>query len=214
MLAIKLTLARSVLSRPRPDGGRATRSDNAKFTNIWVTGNAAGTEMVFPRVAGIYTSTPQTYCDNAYQTDLAKRDLVILSFWKGWTGPSGKTMHKCVGEIRSKHPGMLIGAYTNVMEAPEDLATAGSAADDIYNKIVSEFGPGGRTNPAPHNDWFARDFNGDQASEYANQAMTNVTRLVTRDMDGYTYPQWYARRQNGVLFVCPPPEASFWFGSS
>jgi hypothetical protein len=194
--------------------GVFTRSDNAKFDNIWVTG-VAGNGLVFPRIAGLYTSGPFNYGDSTYQAQIATRSLAILNFWTGWSDGTGQSIQDIVRAIKghNANANMLIGNYTMVEEGPIDAATAGSSGADIYNKLVSGVGAGGNPNSPPHNDWFARDTAGNQLSWWPSQGVTNVTSFVTPDANGDRYPAWFAKRENTVFFD-PIPEFDIWYSDN
>jgi hypothetical protein len=72
--------------------------------------------------------------------------------------------------------------------SPEILPLA-----DLQEKIGSEEGPGG--------DWWARTPNGEQLSSYPGNYLTNITRFVTPDANGDTWPQWQVTRDYNVYFA-------------
>src|ERR1051325_9219953 len=85
----------------------------------------------FPRLMGMNIGA-KNYDDARYQQDLARLDVVILGFYKGWrpqdyAPTSTAAMRKVVQEIKTRHPGILVGQYTILNEVygePSDVSTA------------------------------------------------------------------------------------------
>jgi hypothetical protein len=105
---------------------------------------------------------------------------------------------------RNGNPGILIAKYTVFNEAPSTDQNA--AKRDLWDKLHSESGPGG--------DWWARSADGGHASTWPNTWLTNITRFVTPDAGGLTWPQWKVARDHNLFFSGGAFDAIFfdnWF---
>src|SRR5436190_19878222 len=88
-------------------------------------------DATFPRLRGMNIGAKH-YDDARYQSELARLDVVILGFYKGWQ-PQGyaptstAAMRKVVQELKARHPGILVGQYTILNEVygeSSDVSTA------------------------------------------------------------------------------------------
>src|SRR5947209_3381862 len=80
--------------------------------------------MAFPRLMGMNIGA-KNYDDPAYEKQLAKLDVVMLGFYRGWrpdgfASSSTEAIRKAVQQIKSQHPGMLVGQYTVLNESYDD----------------------------------------------------------------------------------------------
>src|SRR5947207_10215223 len=78
----------------------------------------------FPRLMGMNIGA-KNYQDADYQKDLARMDVVILGFHRGWQ-PAGYAptatlaIQKVVKEIKARNPRILVGQYTILSVAYDD----------------------------------------------------------------------------------------------
>src|SRR5258706_3015440 len=98
---------------------------------------AAGTAS-FPRLIGMNIGT-KNYDHATYQKELARLNVIILGFHKGWNprsycANSTAAMRKAVQAIKSHNPNVLVGQYTILSETfdnPNDPATL-DLRDKLY----------------------------------------------------------------------------------
>jgi hypothetical protein len=145
----------------------------------------------FPRLMGMNIGA-KNYDNPAYQRDLARLDVVILGFHKGW-GPSAdpqksvQAMRQAVQAIKGLNPRVLVGQYTVLNEAfdnPEDLATR-----DLRDKLSAS-------------RWWLTDAAGKKVQWTAQHGAwdINYTMWAAPDAGGRRWPQWLAERNYGVYF--------------
>lgn len=157
---------------------------------------AAPAEAGFPRLMGMNIGAKH-YDDPGYQRELARMDVVILGFYRGWNprglagGPTA-AMRSALQAIKARNPRALIGQYTVLNEAyddPRDGATA-----DLRDRLYA----GG---------WWLLDAAGRKVqwtSRYATWE-TNYTAWTRPDARGRRWPEWLAER-NAAAFFRPVPE--------
>jgi hypothetical protein len=150
----------------------------------------------FPRLMGMNIGEKH-YHMPYYQQDLAKLDILILGFYKGWEPRKGYTHAAAVRDIQARNPRLLIGQYTVLNEArdvPNDNAMA---------EVVAKLG---------WNGWWLRDANGErvQWSRQYSAWETNFTQWAKPDANGERYPQWSMRR-NYEAFFRDVPEMRIWY---
>jgi MBG domain/Hypothetical glycosyl hydrolase family 15/Immunoglobulin domain/HYR domain len=155
----------------------------------------------FPKLAAYMIGSPQGYDNAAYQAQVARYDLLITSFYKGWV-KNGKSPRQAVREIKALNPNILIANYTLLESQSSD--SNNTAARDIYDKLFAEKGPNGV------GDWWARTPGGALVSIFSGKNSANITEYVTPDNNGDRFPQWYAKREQAVMFD-PIPEFDAWF---
>jgi hypothetical protein len=154
---------------------------------------AQGTEWTasFPRLMGMNIGA-KNYEDPRYQKELARMDVVILGFYRGWQ-PDGYAptatlaMQKVVRELKSRNAKILVGQYTMLGEAGDD---PGNAADvDRREKLDA-------------NRWWLRDAAGRKVqwtSRYHTWEV-NLTAWTRPDAGGRRWPQWLAEREHAIFF--------------
>ena len=82
------------------------------------TRDIRGPEPSFPRLMGMNIGA-KNYDDPAYQSQLARLDVVILGFYKGWK--PGYGMAKVVRNLKELSGGkILVGQYTILNECGDD----------------------------------------------------------------------------------------------
>jgi hypothetical protein len=155
----------------------------------------------FPKLAAYMIGSPQGYDNASYQAQVAKYDLLITSFYRGWV-KNGKSPRQAVREIKALNPNILVANYTLLESQSSD--SNNTAARDIYDKLFAEKGPNGI------GDWWARTPAGALVSIFSGKNCANITEYVTPDNNGDRFPQWYAKREQAVMFD-PIPEFDIWF---
>ena len=134
----------------------------------------------------------KNYQDAAYQKDLARMDVVILGFYRGWQ-PEGYAptstlaIRKVVKAIKALNPKILVGQYSILSEAYDD---PGSAADrDKRDKLYAS-------------KWWLLNASGRKV-QWTSQYRTwevNLTAWTQPDSDRRRWPQWLAEREHAVFF--------------
>lgn len=134
----------------------------------------------------------KNYQDADYQRDLARMDVVILGFYRGWL-PDGYAptatlaMRKAVKAIKALHPGILVGQYTMLGEVYDDPDNP--ANRDMRDKLYT-------------NHWWLLNAAGRKVqwtSQYRAWDV-NLTTWPRADADGKRWPQWLAEREYAVFF--------------
>ena len=170
------------------------------FTCHWMAATAAPVSIAaagYPRLIGMAIGE-KNYADHAVQAQLARMDIVILGFYRGWGGTqSARPMRAAVQAIKQLHPGVLIGQYTVLNEANDDRS---NTADADKQAVLS----------ARH--WWLRDAAGRRqqwTSAYGAWDI-NLTDSAQPDGEGRRYPQWLAQRDHATYFA-PVPEFDIWY---
>lgn len=145
----------------------------------------------FPRLMGMNIGA-KNYDDPAYQGDLARLDVVLLGFYKGWA-PRGyapdsvSAIRRAVREIKARNPAMLIGQYVVLNEMDDDPANV--AVGDMRDKLYAS------------NWWLT---NAAQRKVQWTKAYgtyeVNFTAWTQPDANGQRWPQWLAGRNYGAYF--------------
>jgi hypothetical protein len=145
----------------------------------------------FPRLMGMNIGA-KNYEDPQYQKDLARLDVVILGFHRGWR-PDGYAptstlaMRKVVEAIKALNPKILVGQYTILNAAYDD---PGNAADqDKRDKLYAS-------------KWWLLNAEGRKV-QWMPQYRTwevNLTNWSHADARGERWPQWLAEREHAVFF--------------
>jgi hypothetical protein len=145
----------------------------------------------FPRLMGMNIGA-KNYQDSGYQKDLARLDVVILGFYRGWQ-PSGyasnatSAIRKAVQAIKAQNPDILVGQYTILNESydnPNDSATL-----DLRDKLYS-------------NKWWLLNNAGRKVQWTAEHSAwdINFTTWTRPDSEGRRWPEWLAERNYAVFF--------------
>ena len=152
---------------------------------------AAAPAQEFPRLMGMNIGAKH-YDDAAYQESLARLDVVILGFYRGWN-PRGyaatpaAAMGKAVRALKARNPRLLAGQYTVMNEANDDARDL--AAADLRDKLHQE-------------GWWLRDGAGRRVqwtAQYGNWE-TNFTPWAKPDAQGRRWPEWLAERNHAAYF--------------
>ncbi len=145
----------------------------------------------FPRLMGMNIGA-KNYQDPVYQRDLARLDVVILGFYRGWQ-PAGyaasatAAIRKAVRAIKARNPKILVGQYTVLNETYNDRADV--ATLDLRNKL--DTAGWWLLNAAGHKVQWTTDYGAWEV---------NFTTGVRPDADGKRWPEWLAARNDAVYF--------------
>lgn len=160
-------------------------------------GGAAAPGPGYPRLLGMHIGDKH-YDNPAFQARLARNDIVILGFYRGWgEEASPAPMRAAVKAIKRLHPGILVGQYTVLNEANDDPA---NSADADKQAILSE------------RRWWLRNAAGQrqQWSRDYGAWDINITEWALPDALGRHYPQWLAER-DFKAYLAPVPEFDIWY---
>ncbi len=162
-----------------------------------VSGFAAANEVGFPRLLGMNIGA-KTYHEAHYQKELARLDVVILGFYRGWN-PANRPepIREVVRELKRLNPSLLVGQYTVLNELNDDPKNV--AIEDIRYKLHRE-------------NWWLRKSDGSrvQWTSAYNAWEINITEWTKPDFNNQRYPQWLAQRDYRVFFE-PVPEFDIWY---
>jgi len=158
--------------------------------------STTGAADYFPRLLGMNIGEKH-YHDPAYQQELARLDIAILGFFKGWQPKKGYTHAQAARDIQTRNPRLLIGQYTVLNEARE--VPNDSAMADVVAKLA-------------WSDWWLRDAGGKrvQWTKQYSAWETNFTHWAKPDANGDRYPQWSTRR-NSEAYFRDVPEMRIWY---
>ena len=145
----------------------------------------------FPRLMGMNIGAKH-YEDARYQEALARLDVAILGFYRGWN-PAGyaasptAAMRKVAQAIKARNPRILLGQYTVLNEAYDDGRDA--ATLDLRDKLHAQ-------------QWWLRDAAGRKVQWTAQYATweINLTTWAKPDARGLRWPEWLAERNHAVYF--------------
>jgi hypothetical protein len=142
-------------------------------------------DIPFPRLMGMNIGRKH-YDDAGYQRQLARLDVVVFGFYKGWKPDYG--MAKVVQNLkRLSRNHVLVGQYTCLNESqdnPKDAATG-----EVQKKLHEM-------------NWWARKADGTRV-QWTDQYRAwdiNFTIGSKADASGRRYPQWLAEWDDHVLF--------------
>jgi hypothetical protein len=97
---------------------------------------SAWTPPPFPRVGGIQIGSPFNYDNPAYQAQLAKQSIMVLSNYPGMA-PDGVTMQTAISQIKAKNPNALVFTYVNANQLRADQALNTTSWGPYRSKINS-----------------------------------------------------------------------------
>jgi hypothetical protein len=136
----------------------------------------------------------KNYDDAAYQTQLARLDVVILGFYPGWRGDTdGSIIRRAVQSLKALNPALRVGQYTSLNDAP---GSSPKTADQDLGLKLDE------------TDWWLRDALTGARLRWTSAYNTfdiNLTAWTAPDAGGERWPQWLARRNHRIYFE-PVPE--------
>jgi hypothetical protein len=169
----------------------ALRRLKALLAALLCAAAAAAQAQEFPRLMGMNIGAKH-YDDARYQAQLARLDVAILGFYRGWN-PHGyaesstAAMRRVARALKAKNPRLKIGQYTVLNEAnddPRDVATR-----DLREKLHAA-------------GWWLRNAAGRRVqwtAQYANWE-TNFTPWAKPDALGRRWPEWLAERNHAAYF--------------
>jgi hypothetical protein len=153
----------------------------------------------YPRLMGMNIGLKK-YDDPQYQRDLSRLDVVILGFYPYWKprGTGKEPMRDVVKQIKKLNPNILVGQYTVLNEAYDNLG-ANIAEKDKYFKLYKE-------------GWWLTDASGHkvQWTSQFNTWEVNFTKWAPPDSDGKRWPEWLAERDFRMYFS-KVPEFDIWY---
>lgn len=151
----------------------------------------------FPRLMGMNIGEKH-YDDPAYQAQLARMDIVILGFYRGWgQSRSQQPIRDVVRTLKRLNPHLLVAQYTILNEANDD--SGNTAENDKQFKLRTE-------------DWWLKRADGRRV-QWTDQYQAwdiNITEWTRPDANGQRYPEWLAQRDYRVFFE-PVPEFDIWY---
>jgi len=165
------------------------------FATALLFGFGVRAEHAFPRLMGMNIGA-KNYEVAGYQQDMAKLDVLILGFYRGWSN-ANRDMRSVVQTLKLSNPDLLVGQYTILNEANDDPTNV--AMQDVRYKLN-------------HENWWLRRADGSRAqwtSIYGAWDI-NYTEWSKTDFNGKRYPEWLAERDFGVFFN-PVPEFDIWY---
>lgn len=198
--SVDVTMGSSVLAGLAVCSANAGTLGTATFDGVGLR-DTGDYKTVFPKLAGVNYGA-KNYDSATYQAKLAKLDLAVLGFYRGWF-KSGQSIQQAVQAIKALHPNMIVGQYT-IQESEYTTSDPNNSEYDINVKLNSGVGPGGV------GDWWAYDNAGNPVYESAVQPETNITAFTQPDAAGLRFPQWLAQRSYSAFFASVP-EFDVWF---
>ncbi|MCU7863509.1 MAG: putative glycoside hydrolase family 15 protein [Candidatus Thiodiazotropha sp. (ex Lucinoma borealis)] len=160
----------------------------------WNLAEASG-DNEYPRLIGMNIGKKH-YQNPSYQRELAKYDIVVLGFYRGW-GRQRSAIREVVSNLKKLNPEILVGQYSVMNEQRDDAND--KAKEDIRKKINDS-------------NWWLRKQSGErvQWTNRYNAWEVNFTKLAKPDADGKRYPQWLAERDYHVYHQAVPG-FDFWY---
>jgi hypothetical protein len=134
----------------------------------------------------------KNYQDADYQKELARMDVVVLAFYRGWQ-PDGYAptttlaIRKVVKALKARNPKILVGQYTILNEAYDDPDNR--ADQDKRDKLYAS-------------KWWLLNAAGRKVqwtSQY-HAWEVNLTTWPQADTNDRRWPQWLAEREYAVFF--------------
>ncbi len=143
----------------------------------------------FPRLMGMNIGA-KNYDDPDYQRQLARLNVVVLGFYKGWKPAYG--IEQVVRNLRKLSGGnILVGQYTVLNECVDNPKNTANL--DVQVKLHEM-------------NWWARKADGSRVQWTAQYHAwdINFTAWSKPDSQGLRYPQWLAERDDRVMFKPVP----------
>jgi len=145
----------------------------------------------FPRLMGMNIGA-KNYESAAYQAAMAKLDVVILGFYRGWQNGYAATptlaMRKAVQALKAINPKILVGQYTILGAALDDPNDTASL--DVQTKL--DAANWWLLNAAKRKVQYTREF--------GTTWEVNVSTWAPQDANGERWPAWIAERNYKVFF--------------
>lgn len=180
--------ANAVAQPAKERGAEAARTGTKTVSSAPVTGPVPAT---FPRLLGMNNGA-KNYEDPAYQAAIAKLDVVILGFYRGWKNGYAATstlaMRRAVQALKAINPKILVGQYTILTAATDDPNDTASL--DVQAKLDAA-------------NWWLLDSAKRKVQytrEYGATWEVNVSSWAPQDGEGKRWPEWIAERNYNVFF--------------
>jgi hypothetical protein len=139
----------------------------------------AFTQPPFPRIATVNYGSQQNYDSAAFQAQLAKFDIAILTIYPGWGNGRAMTMEQSVNGIKAINPQELVFLYISNNE----ITNNASAQAPLINKVNAMhwwlYRSGTSGTPVP--------------SAWAGATEVNTTLFAQHDSNGDDWVSWYAK---------------------
>lgn len=151
----------------------------------------------YPRTFGMNIGRKH-YEQVDYQAGLAKLDMIILGFPKGWENAGGPDpVGTVLRNIKAINPKILIGQYTCLNESRDNPADTSTL--DKSSIITAQ-------------KWWLRNAQGERVQWTPRYSAyeVNIGPFAPTEAKGLRYPEWLAIRDNEVLFK-PHPEFDIWY---
>lgn len=158
--------------------------------------HAVTTAPPFPRIATVNYSAPQNYDSAAFQANLAKFNISILSIWPGWENGRAMNMQQVVSNIKKLNPQTSVFLYISNNE----VATNAAPFSDLTNKLNAMHWwlyPSGTSGTPVSSAW-------------AGSLETNNTLFTAPDSNGDRWVDWYAK-WTAQKFYVPSPNIDGFF---
>lgn len=139
----------------------------------------AFTQPPFPRLATVNFSSPQNYDSPAFEAQLAKYNIAMLSVYPGWIGAGGKTMNQSVQGIKAINPQELVFLYISNNEIPNNDAAMSAVTEKVNSMHWWLYPSGTSGSPVP--------------SAFSGTTEVNNTLFTHPDSNGDNWVSWYAK---------------------
>jgi hypothetical protein len=133
----------------------------------------------FPRIATVNYSAPQNYDSPAFQAQLAKFNIAILSYWPGWNNGRSMTMEQSVQAIKRINPNELVFLYVINKEINPNYSVMAEPIQKIEAMHWWLYPNGKSGNPVP--------------SVFPGTLELNNTMFATPDSNGDRWVDWFAK---------------------
>ncbi len=149
------------------------------FATLLLGISTAYADPPFPRIATVNYAAPQNYDSAAFQAQLGKYNIAMLSVWPGWNSGRAMTMQQSVQAIKKINPQELVFLYINNNE----IYPASPAYAALVNKANAMhwwlYPSGTAGTPVP--------------SAYGGTVEVNNTMFTQPDSNGDRWVDWYAK---------------------
>ena len=150
----------------------------------------AFTQPPFPRIATVNFSNPQNYDNAAFQAQLAKYNIALLTIYPGWVGGGAMSMNQSVNAIKAINPQELVFLYINNNEIPNNSAAQAQLTNKVNAMHWWLYPSGTSGNPVP--------------SSWSGATEVNSTVFTRPDSNGDNWVSWYAKWAVANYYVPNP----------
>ena len=154
------------------------------LSGLWLPTQAISSGIAketFPRLGGyqIGRHPYESYHDPEYISEIAKLDYAII-------GGMFESINGMARSIREINPTILLAKYSKLQSIHAEYKGYPAIKRD---KVFGENGP----NNSNAHDWWARDFNGNNVSNWPGNWTVNITDWVKPDSNGDRFPEYAAK---------------------